>query len=496
MKKTKVLVDLAFGHKKCGFSGIPQDTRLLFSGLSSSSQLSISGMLWSTTAPWRGKSLDDIESQSTFLGPHLHHAQMRFSARIMARYNYKIAEKFERISSIFPWNKYSIHKLSDDIMKDIIWRQFFASTVDIKERDTVLSQQFILSDLGFWPASDAAYLASSSVKLDTNGYDAILFQDSRNIIPSPGTRKFIRYHDGLPVLASDTMLSPNLIKRHIRSIKTSAKNSVYVCNSTSAKQDLVHIHPVASENAVVIPYFVPRLERHEVTGDALLDLARIRISSSTINQKTNPMECVHKWFDIIDPPIVRNLENLKSAPVAIPEFILSLATIEPRKNYQGLLRAWARLRMKTARNIKLVIIGKPGWEFDSILADMRPYVAAGHLLHLQGVAQDELPYWYSSAKCFAFPSVAEGFGLPPIEAMQCGTPVMVSDIPAHRYSCGEAALFCNPYDPADMASKLEKILSEPCFDLVRRGYHNAERFTRESVLPLWEELFATGTIRQ
>lgn len=492
MKKIQVLVDLSFGHKKMGFSGIPQDTRLLFSGLSTSDEISPTGMLWSNSAAWHGGPLNNIESQSIFLGPFLHMAPLSFSARVLGKVNRRIGNIFERAVVNQIHQKYSLNKLVDPVLKDMIWRQIFASTVPPSERKAVLNQDFSLSDLGFWPVCDYMSLRKKQVKLETSGYNAIIFQDSRSVSVSAGTQKFIRYHDGLPILASDTIMSEAYAKNHIRSIKLCAKDSVYVCNSTSAKQDLVHLCPEAAEKAVIIPYFVPRVECSAVNAKALFDLAAIRLSPSTMNPKSTAVETVHNWFGLG----TYGKEKTISIPTKIPDFILSLATIEPRKNYQGLIRAWSRLRIKTGKDIKLVIIGKPGWEFEAILNDMRPYVSSGDLLHLQSVAQDELAYWYTAAQCFAFPSVAEGFGLPPIEAMQCGTPVMASDIPAHRYSCGDAALFCDPYDPADMADKLEQILNEPKVERAKLGYHNAQRFTRNTVLPLWEELFATGTVNQ
>jgi glycosyltransferase involved in cell wall biosynthesis len=114
-------------------------------------------------------------------------------------------------------------------------------------------------------------------------------------------------------------------------------------------------------------------------------------------------------------------------------------------------------------------------------------------LHLEKVAQHELGYLYSAASCFAFPSFAEGFGLPPTEAMQCGCPVVVSDIPAHRYAAGEAALYCDPYDEEDMAATMAHVLDDAnrtkVQELVERGYRNAERFSQENILPMWEEFF-------
>ena len=121
-------------------------------------------------------------------------------------------------------------------------------------------------------------------------------------------------------------------------------------------------------------------------------------------------------------------------------------------------------------------------------------MSTGQLLHLEKVSQDELGCWYSAARCFAFLSFAEGFGLPPIEAMQCDCPVLVSGIAAHRYSAGDAAIYCDPYNGGEIMAKLDFLTRDEnrgeIDAMVARGRANAARFTIEQVLPLWEELFA------
>lgn len=296
------------------------------------------------------------------------------------------------------------------------------------------------------------------------------------------------------------MMNEHFTKVHTRSVLRCASDSLFVCNSPSAVSDLGQISEKAAEKAVVIPYFVPQMKNVELGKAKLWELAATRVSPSTAG-KLEPDTIARKWFGLasVGRKTAENEETesnaKRSGPVKTPSFIMSLATIEPRKNYQGLIRSWQKLRAATGRDVKLVIVGRPGWEFEPILREMRPYVAAGTLLHLEGLPQNELQIWYKAATCFAFPSYAEGFGLPPVEAMQCGCPVLVSDIPAHRYSAGDAALFCDPYDEDDIAAKLNQ-LTDPGRKgertaMIERGYRNADRFTVANVLPLWEEFFAS-----
>jgi glycosyltransferase involved in cell wall biosynthesis len=104
-------------------------------------------------------------------------------------------------------------------------------------------------------------------------------------------------------------------------------------------------------------------------------------------------------------------------------------------------------------------------------------------VRLLGCVEDEiLPVLYSSATAFVYPSIYEGFGLPPLEAMACGCPVALSDIPAHREVCGETAIYFDPLIPEDISSKLESLLRLDGAKralLIEQGLQRAARYTWE-----------------
>jgi glycosyltransferase involved in cell wall biosynthesis len=146
-----------------------------------------------------------------------------------------------------------------------------------------------------------------------------------------------------------------------------------------------------------------------------------------------------------------------------------------------------------APNLKLLVVGSPGWKFEPILAAMRGLVAAGDIIHLERVASDELRTLYARAAAFVFPSFAEGFGFPPLEAMQCGTPVIASDIPAHRAVMGDAALYCDPYDVPAMAAAIERLLASEesqslRAELIARGLERVKLYSQERCVGQWVEL--------
>lgn len=470
--------EMVMAHKKYGFSGIPQDTRLLFDRLGLSDDLLVDGLLWSNAGSWHGGVPKRIEEQAVFLGIHLDKPQPHWMSRAAGRIHTRLGGALESLV-LGRKSRYDLYDLDNRQLKEIVWRDFLASTVEPQQRTKLLDRNYKMSAMGWWAVNAAAIYNLKASIFNTDGYDFAIFQDARKVSVSNSTQKVIRYHDGIPVLAIDTIKDGYYAHLHAKSIRACEKDSLYVCNSPSAVDDLKNISPYAAERATVIPYFVPPMTRLETTRQQLEDIAVTRISSSTLpdGKGAAKQQIIETWF------------SAARDKNAIPPYIMTLSTIEPRKNIPALISAWQQLRERQ-RDLRLLIVGKPGWEFTNTLSAMKPFVEQGLILHLEGIAQRELRYLYSAASCFVFPSFAEGFGLPPVEAMQSGCPVVVSDIPAHRYMAGDAALFIDPYDRNDIAEKISKVLTtDIAADLRERGYRNAERFTVEAVLPQWEAFF-------
>ncbi|MFO7726160.1 MAG: glycosyltransferase family 1 protein [Oceanipulchritudo sp.] len=159
-------------------------------------------------------------------------------------------------------------------------------------------------------------------------------------------------------------------------------------------------------------------------------------------------------------------------------FILFVGTIEPRKNLGLLVEAHQSLPGHLRREFPLVIAGGDGWSSEHLvqrIADDPSCIRAGF------VDNEALSDLYRAATVMVYPSHYEGFGLPPLEAMACGCPVIASAIPAHREVLGEAALFCNPGDPVDLADRLDRLLQSPSLqDHCRKaGIQRARSFSWE-----------------
>ncbi len=166
----------------------------------------------------------------------------------------------------------------------------------------------------------------------------------------------------------------------------------------------------------------------------------------------------------------------------LPErYVLFVGNYNPRKNLERLIRAFDRVRRNTALPHELVIAGGQGWKFDAGQALKK--VTAKDAIHFIGyVADEEMPALYSGADLFVFPTLYEGFGIPVLEAQQCGVPVLTSDISALPETGGDGALYVDPYDEEAIADGIVKLLTDESLrkELTQKGFRNAERYSWEA----------------
>ena len=194
-------------------------------------------------------------------------------------------------------------------------------------------------------------------------------------------------------------------------------------------------------------------------------------------------------FKLYDRAEVLNFQKDKGLP---ENFILFVGSIEPRKNIEKLLQAYIQLPEYVKKEFRLVLAGFSGWENKNIM-NLKDKMKK-HVMFLGYLSVGELSVMYNSAKLFVYPSLYEGFGLPPVEAMACGCPVVVSNVASLPEVCGDAAYYVDPYNVESIAEGMYKVPTDNTLrkSLIEKGLERAKLFSWEKAakehLKVFEEV--------
>lgn len=194
-----------------------------------------------------------------------------------------------------------------------------------------------------------------------------------------------------------------------------------------------------------------------------------------------PPERIIVTYDACDarfqPPDPIKLEAFRRQSGLPERFILFLGTLEPRKNIPTLLDAYASIASHT--DAPLIIGGAKGWLYDAIFAKVEALALGDRVRFVGYIDQAVQPLWYAAATVFAFPSLYEGFGMPPLEAMACGTPVVTSTSSSLPEVVGDAGITVSPTDAKALGEALLCVLDDTALhtELRERGLRQAERFS-------------------
>jgi glycosyltransferase involved in cell wall biosynthesis len=226
--------------------------------------------------------------------------------------------------------------------------------------------------------------------------------------------------------------------------------------------------------AIVLPLLAKRVKRIITVSEfSRRDIVRyLNVNEKKVSVIPNGISSIFKQLPS------RTILDFKYSNELPERFILALGSKGYNKNYQRLLQAWEIIAQKRDfEDLWLITVGGKV----NTLAGGR--VSAGpqysRVVDLGYVEDWKLPLLYNAAEAFIFPSLYEGFGLPPLEAMACGCPVVVSNMSSLPESCGDAAFYCDPYNPQDIAKKVKILLSygELKKKMAYRGLRHTKRFT-------------------
>jgi glycosyltransferase involved in cell wall biosynthesis len=212
--------------------------------------------------------------------------------------------------------------------------------------------------------------------------------------------------------------------------------------------------------------------------------------------KTIPLAASDHYGPITDD---KELQRVRHTYGIAGDYILSVGSIQPRKNLARLVRAYSLLRNER-RGVKLpqlVLVGKQAWLYDETLRSIEESAVKESIV-LTGYVQDaDLPALYSGATCFVYPSYFEGFGLPPLEAMKCGAPVIAGNRTSLPEVVGDAGVLVDPFDEQEIAAVVASMIDNSDLRAALRvkGLKRAETFswreTARLTLAVYEEVGQT-----
>ena len=291
-------------------------------------------------------------------------------------------------------------------------------------------------------------------------YHAPHYEWPEQLRDTPRVRRFATIHDMIPIhqpqffSGDETLRLKNLLSR------LTPENWV-ICPSQSTRYDVQEYFSGHGPQCRVVPWAADTAIFHPVTDPEVLTTMR-------------------RAYRIGERP-----------------YILSLCTLEPRKNLATLVRAFVGLCEESSLDAVLVMVGSPGWQIARFMEELSKARRYQSRIVLTGFVPDQdLAALYSGATVFVYPSLYEGFGLPVLEAMQCGTPVITSRTSSMPEVAGDAAVLVDPTDEDALAQVMLNVMSQPelCAELKRRSLAQAARFSwrrcAADILRIYQEAVA------
>ena len=498
--KTGILMELRTLFE--GYAGIPQEMRIMFDGFSKSTSYRLSGLLNGGGYAFKPKKFDghnkanQIFSQTQSILAYetgLYQTPLIPTRLVPARRRHQLA-----IALMAGSTEKLENKIDQNLFSDFLWTRLFEKSLPASARESVLSRNidFLFARTSGWRAAWLSYIhPMARIRLATENHD-IFFAAS----PSPyrvanNTQQIIRYHDAIPILQPHTIGDPWAhANSHFKMLSANmADGAWFFCDSDPVRNDLLAMFPRAERRVFTLPVMAsPEYKPVEVTSREIAGILKRRICEATKPSKMDD----RGGYSSKDLTAAPRYRPIGAEGEAIPRYIMAVSTLEPRKNYKLLLRAFAAIKNagagKEADDLKMVVVANPGWRCEGELAEIKPLVVSGDVIHLANVPLEELRKLYSAAQLVVCPSRAEGFDLSGIEAMQCGTPVLASSIPVHQWVYGEAAEYFDPYDWENLSRLLIDATKPRSLDgrlsqLKERGFVQSALYSPKTLMPRWEE---------
>ena len=379
--------------------------------------------------------------------------------------------------------------------EDFTWRTLFAKSLPATDFGIVAGADYRVCPISwqtmhrvgigtrlFWPF--AIY-----PRLDTRGIDVFIAQTPYPARVSRRTSLVVRYHDTIPIFMPHT-ISDRVSHQaaHFNALEANVRHGArFACVSEATRQSLLAVYPQLEKRSVTIHNMLsPHYFEDESDPGRVPDVIRSRLYAD-FEDESKEYGLVPTFLTLRERDSFYE-RNLRAGPL---RYLLVVSTVEPRKNHTRALAAWELLKATADPSLKLVIVGKLGWEYGGLLKQLRSWIDRGEVFMLNDVPAADLRILYRHAAATVCPSLGEGFDFSGVEAMRCAGVAVASDIPAHREIYADAAQYFDPYSTVSLADSITKVLyaddaPERARRLRERGGEVASRYRAEQIAPLWQ----------
>ncbi|NJR23786.1 MAG: glycosyltransferase [Richelia sp. CSU_2_1] len=428
---------LGYGHYESrSRTGVARVIENIASGLIASQQFDLS---FCATHSWYAVNtcLDYLESMPEFRGIPLAHSSFfnRFQNQISELY--RMLEKREKLD-IQP-SEAAQYKLLADSLKPYL------------SNALAIAQQYSSS-------IDPERLSEADI------FHATFYHISHQAKTSKNLKNFATVYDLIPIILSQFFIGKNDAdyQRMHATLNSLTAEDYILCISEATKNDLLNY--------------------------VKLDPAKVFVTYLAANPAL-----FYRCEDASAIELVRKKYRIPEAP-----YILGVSTLEPRKNIEHVIRCFAKVvQQQGIKDLNLVLVGAKGWEYEKIYREIVNFGLSKERIIITGyVADEDLAPLYSGAMVFVYPSLYEGFGLPPLEAMQCGTPVITSNNSSLPEVVGDAGIMLDPKDADGLCHSILKMYNSPSWrqemslkSLAQAKKFSWERCTQETIAAYKKALY-------
>jgi glycosyltransferase involved in cell wall biosynthesis len=495
MKKIKILCDISF--TAFGQAGIMSDLRNTLEALLKIPNCEVDFIIYSIRNDleilnFRNTEPNDLGSQAQLISELTGTKTDRNPKFFAIKLIYKLISFFKAVT-LRDVKKIKVNKnLKESIYRYFLLNWLGANFIENIDKTNIFILPFSLNVFKY-----KVHLGmNSKIKIDTSNYDFVIFQTEILFEVSKNTVKIIRHHDLIPLLMPDTEIDAYHRAKYTQHSTQVCidQNSIFVCNSAKTQFELHSNFNLDAIKSTIINCAVSNTFRRKIDPIYLKQILEARISTRLMFADSLG-SIKARGTDLVNAE--NKIDNfIHNFNPTVDKFFLMVGLIDTRKNIKVLIKAYdliisRYISSNPESSLYIFVAGNLGNLDPETLRLVEAKSKKLRLIYLEKPSIDELSVLYSHAIALIFPSLNEGFGIPPIEAMLCKTPVITSDISVHREIQGEHSVYFNPYSHRDLASKINEVLYENRINQVQLEKANefASNYLDSKICNDWTKFF-------